>query len=51
MTSLAEPAGDVTAGVAFREECEVPSGSVSDYDDIMKMDQTILTMIIWVLII
>ena len=33
VTSLADPAGVVTAGVAFQEECEVPSGSVCDYDD------------------
>ena len=33
VTSLADPASVVTAGVAFQEECEVPSGSGHDYDD------------------
>ena len=33
VTSLADPARVVTAGVAFQEECEVPSGLVCDYDD------------------
>ena len=32
VTFLADPGGVVIAGVAFREECEVQSGSVCDYD-------------------
>ena len=31
--SLADPASVVTTGVAFQEKCDVPSGSVCDYDD------------------
>ena len=30
--SFADPASVVTTGVAFQEKCDVPSGSVCDYD-------------------
>ena len=33
MTSLADPPSVVTTGVAFQQKCDVPSGSVCDYDD------------------
>ena len=57
VTSLAGPASVVTGGVAFQEECEIPSGSVRDYDDyfydasLMTINRTISTMMIRVILI